>query len=112
MSRWTEEQVALLNDSVAKSSTAREGFEKVSQQLGKSVGTVQQKYYSMQRQARGVSRPAPAPRSKPVADSTVSGVLAELPMADLAKLALQVKNEIDSRQKALAEASSLFHSGE
>ena len=53
--RWSEEQVKLLLDTVKGSATAKEAFEAVAKQLGKSTGTVQQKYYNLQKKAGGGS---------------------------------------------------------
>lgn len=47
--RWTEDQVKLLLDTVKTSDTNSRAFETVGRELGKSAGTVQQKYYSLQR---------------------------------------------------------------
>ena len=66
--RWTEEQVSLLLETVTSSRTAKEAFETVAKQLGKSTGTVQQKYYNLQKKTGASSgrrrgRPAGAPKA-------------------------------------------------
>lgn len=47
--RWTDAQVRLLLKTVKSSPTAKEAFAVVAEQLGKTPGTVQQKYYAVKR---------------------------------------------------------------
>jgi hypothetical protein len=47
--RWSAQEIAYLKETVANSATAKEAFEVVGAKLGKSAGTVQQKWYAMQR---------------------------------------------------------------
>lgn len=55
-SRWTDAEVQALRDAVAKAPTAKAAFDQVAKKIGKSPGTVQQKWYSMQRAAgKGVA---------------------------------------------------------
>lgn len=121
--RWTEQQVKLLRETVASSPTAREAFQKVAQELGKSPGTVQQKWYAMQRAAGKGRGRGPSPRKASAArhratsggrpgrsGSANAGVgdLRALPIDDLIELARDVKAEIDRRRRELDEASKLF----
>lgn len=120
--RWTDEQVRLLMDTVRRSSTAKEAFEAVARQLGKSTGTVQQKYYNLQRKAGGGGSGSRRGR-RPAAGggtSTASagagrrsgaaseGDLRALSVDDLVNLASRVKTEVDRRRKELDAASALF----
>jgi len=50
--RWTEDQVATMNECVKSARTAKEGFAIAAEKLGKSPGTVQMKYYSLLRAAK------------------------------------------------------------
>ncbi|MEO6867886.1 MAG: hypothetical protein ABI200_07685 [Gaiellales bacterium] len=110
--RWTEEQVALLLDTVKASPTAKEGFEAVAKQLGKSAGTVQQKYYNLQRQGGGG---APRRRGRPRSQGTGTRIggaslptatqLRALDVDDLVGLATLVKGEIDRRRTELDAAA-------
>src|SRR4051812_853549 len=51
--RWTDQEIKVLLDAVASSPTAKAGFENASKVLGKTVGTVQQKYYALKRKENG-----------------------------------------------------------
>lgn len=118
--RWTEEQVRLLLDTVTASSTAKEAFETVAKQLGKSAGTVQQKYYNLQKQAGGNAprrRGRPAGRSasaRPATSATRTGAMPDaatlrgLTVDELVGLATRVKAEVDRRRRELDAASKLF----
>lgn len=121
--RWTEEQVSLLLETVTSSRTAKEAFEAVAKQLGKSTGTVQQKYYNLQKQAGGGSgrrrgRPAGSTRAAATASSARSPRQANsLPTAtdlraltvdELVSLATRVKGEVDRRKQELDAASKLL----
>lgn len=119
--RWTEEQVAMLLDTVKGSDTAKEAFEQVAGQLGKSVGTVQQKYYNLQRKASGgSSRRGAGTRRRASSDSAAASPrrsaggslsaseLRDLSIDDLVSLASRVKNEVDRRRQELEAATALF----
>jgi hypothetical protein len=117
--RWSDEQVQLLMDAVKSARTAREGFEQAAKQLGKNVGTVQQKYYNTQKQLSGGVRrggrraaAAAAPVARRVAGAT-SGLpsatdLRSIPVDDLVALAQRVKAEVERRKQELGAASQLF----
>lgn len=116
--RWTESQVQLLRDTVQASATASEAFRKVAHELGKSPGTVQQKWYALQRAAgtgrSRVSQPLRKSsqqrhRATPAAPHRAATQdLRALPVDDLIALAREVKAEIERRRKELDEASKLF----
>lgn len=119
--RWTDEQVKLLLDSVKASRTAKEGFEQAAKQLGKNVGTVQQKYYNLQKQVsggavrrRGSARRAGAAATTPRAASGRAATLPSaadlrvIPVDDLVALAQRVKGEVDRRRQELGAAAQLF----
>lgn len=123
--RWTEDQVGLLMEAVKGSSTAKEAFESVARQLGKSTGTVQQKYYNLQKKAGGGTsrrgrRPAAGARSAPRAaapstsarggGSGLPGVsdLRGLTVDELVGLATRVKAEVDRRRSELDAAAKLL----
>jgi len=126
--RWTEEQIRLLNDTVKCSATAKAGFEAVAKQLGKSAGTVQQKYYNLQKQAGGgtkrrgrkPARPAGSANSGATAarqarvaatsGATIPTVaeLRAITVDELVGLATRVKAEVDRRRKELEAASKLL----
>ena len=123
--RWSEEQVSLLMDTVAANPTAKEAFEKVAAQLGKSAGTVAQKYYNLQKASNGAGRsPGRPPRSGArsgagAVRSAATGnaraarsgglptpsELRTLTVDDLTGLAMRVKGEIDRRRSELDAAS-------
>jgi len=121
--RWTEEQVSLLLETVTSSRTAKEAFETVAKQLGKSTGTVQQKYYNLQKKtgapsSRRRGRPAGSAKSTP---SSVShraprqgaslpnaNELRGLTVDELVSLATRVKAEVDRRRQELDAASKLL----
>ena len=64
--RWSKAQITTLNSCVKNARTAQEGFRSAAEKLGKSPGTVQAKYYAMQR-AKTKPKTAAAPREeKPV----------------------------------------------
>lgn len=127
--RWTEEQVSLLLDTVRGSSTAKEAFETVARQLGKSTGTVQQKYYNLQKQRSGGTTRRRAGRAGTGAGSagatrtqarasaargTSGGALPSgsdlrtLTVDELVSLATRVKGEVDRRRQELDAASKLL----
>lgn len=118
--RWTEDQVSLLLDTVKGSATAKEAFETVARQLGKSTGTVQQKYYNLQkatggstgtrrrgRPAGSTNRSTAAPRASG-GGATSTAALRAMTVDELVTLARNVKGEIDRRQSELAAASRLL----
>lgn len=125
--RWTEEQVTLLLDTVKGSSTAKDAFETVARKLGKSTGTVQQKYYNLQKQRSGApTRPrtkagaAAGPRGRgssartttgtrgPAGDLPSAGDLRALTVDELVTLATRVRGEVDRRRQELDAASKLL----
>ena len=121
--RWSEEHVALLLETVAANPTAKEAFEKVAGQLGKSAGTVAQKYYNLQKAAGGGATRKPGrPAGSGSAGSgasraTTARATGTLPTAaqlrtlqvdDLVGLATRVKGEIDRRRQELDAASRLL----
>ncbi len=121
--RWTEEQVALLLDTVVSSPTAKEAFEVVARQIGKSAGTVAQKYYNLQKasgspagakRASSGGRPAGRGPARSAGRPASAGARGGLPNAtelrvltvdDLTGLAMRVKTEIDRRRSELDAAS-------
>lgn len=123
--RWTEDQVALLLDTVKGSATAKEAFETVAKQLGKSAGTVQQKYYNLQKQngagatprrrgrpAGSTNRPARATGGA-TSRATAGGVptaagLRDLSVDDLVRLTQLVKDEVARRSAELDRAKALL----
>jgi hypothetical protein len=119
--RWTEAQVKVLRDAVQASPTAKAGFERAAAELGKSVGTVSQKYYALQRSAgktgrRVTTRAASARTAGAARVSKVRTAVADATPADLARmttdevarLAEMVRGEIDRRQAELSRLSKLF----
>ncbi len=119
--RWTEAQVRLLLETVDSSGTAKEAFEVVARELGKSAGTVAQKYYNLQKASSGGSTGAKRGRPKgstsakraTAASASTSGS-AKLPTAtqlrdvtvdELTSLAERVRGEIDRRRSELEAAS-------
>ncbi|MCW2924019.1 MAG: hypothetical protein JWM98_1423 [Thermoleophilia bacterium] len=125
--RWTEEQVSLLMEAVKGSTTAKEAFETVAKQLGKSTGTVQQKYYNLQKKAgggtgrrgrrsasgaRSASAAAPAPSSRGRATGGLPGAtdLRTITVDELVSLATRVKAEVDRRKSELDAAAKLLSS--
>ena len=115
--RWTESQVQTLMNAVNAADTAKAGFAVAAGELGKSVGTVQQKYYALQRAAGGGRKgrnksAASGSRSGP-ARATTSGLpgpaqLRVLTVDQLTALAQQVKTEVDRRRVELDRAAKLF----
>lgn len=126
--RWTEEQVKLLLDTVGATETAKEAFEKVARELGKSTGTVAQKYYNLQKGGGGSGGDGGARRGRPrgAAASTRQGgggstgtrrsgsgggslpsaaQLRDITVDDLTGLAGRVKAEIDRRRTELDAAA-------
>lgn len=118
--RWTDEQVSILMDAVKGAGTAKEGFEQAAKQLGKNVGTVQQKYYNLQKKLTGGGRrrAAGAPRTTTATASTARAPRgAALPTAtelraitidELVGLAQRVKAEVDRRKQEIDAAEKLF----
>lgn len=126
--RWTERQVATLLKAVEASATAKAGFEVAASELGKSVGTVQQKYYALQRKARNDGevvaprrrgRPAGSARRATVTPTTVPARVAPsrngsadelrtLTIDELTSLAHRVKAEVERRRSELDAAARLF----
>lgn len=118
--RWTEEQVKLLMDTVQSSSTAKEAFQAVAAKLGKSAGTVQQKYYNLQKQAggaatgrrrgrpRGSASTSAAATRRSTGGGTSDADLRQLSVDDLVGLAVRVRAEVDRRRQELDAASKLL----
>jgi hypothetical protein len=104
---------------VKDSATAKQAFETVARELGKSAGTVQQKYYNLQKATGGGApkkrgRPAgstnrattAAPRAAASTPSVTA--LKTMTVDELVTLATNVKGEIDRRSAELAAASKLL----
>lgn len=123
--RWTEDQVQILMDAVKRSPTAKAGFERASQELGKTVGTVQQKYYALQRKAGGgrgtrTSGASSRVRSTGTRGASTRGAgsrgagpitrdyLAALTADDLVAVADLVRDEVHRRQQELQRAADMF----
>lgn len=110
--RWTEEQVRLLMETVDVSSTAKEAFELVARELGKSTGTVAQKYYNIQK-ANGGGRGARRGRSKSgaaggAARLTSAADLRLLSVDELVTLTNRVRDEVERRRDELDAASKML----
>jgi len=114
--RWTEEQVKILNDTVKKAATAKEGIEIAAAMLGKSTGTVQQKYYALRRAAgKGKSRkrraaPTPATAPRPVraevaphasTRTLASTAFSSMSNVQLTQLVQEATTELVSRMRTL-----------
>jgi hypothetical protein len=122
--RWTEDQVSLLLTTVKGSATAKQAFETVAKELGKSTGTVQQKYYNLQKATTGggtrrPGRPAGSTNAARAAAGTSSsrassnGVpsatdLRGLSVDDLVRLTQLVKAEVERRSSELDRAKALL----
>lgn len=119
--RWTDEQVRILLDTVHASDTAKEAFEALAVELDKSVGTISQKYYNLQKAAgvassgRGrprAARSSNAPRSKPngVSESVIPtpAQLRRVTVDELVGLATHVRTEVDRRRRELDKAERLI----
>jgi len=103
-------------EAVKASPTAKAGFERAARELGKSVGTVAQKYYLLQRTAGTTrtrvtkraagARSAGAARAGKARDAvagTTPTELAVLTTEELARLAGMLRKEIDRRQGELMQ---------
>jgi hypothetical protein len=101
--RWTEDQIQLLREEVAKGPTAQAAFERVAKKLGKSKGTVQQKYYAMKK-ASGTPTARQARAAKVPAGGYSRGQLARLEPADLVKLIETAKQVLEAKEADLAKA--------
>jgi hypothetical protein len=122
--RWTDAQVKQLMETVAASPTAKHAFEQVAKDLGKSVGTVQQKYYNVQKKSgaptkRRRGRPVgstnqrtatPAPRVATASTTSIlsAAELRTISIDELVSLASRVRAEVDRRRRELDQATKLF----
>lgn len=120
--RWTDADVKLLMETVSASATAKQAFETVAKSLGKSVGTVQQKYYNLQKKSGAPKRRGRKPGSTNSAATATrratSGGAAGGPYSatavraltidELVSLASRVKDEVDRRKRELDAATALF----
>ncbi len=113
--RWSEGDVQLLRNEVEKGPSAKAAFERVAKKLGKTTGTVSQKYYNLKkssgaptaRQARGAKVPA---------GGYSRGQLSRLDPADLVKLIATARAVLDAKkgnlkkaeEQALAEVKAKF----
>lgn len=117
--RWTEEQVAILMDAVKAAASAKEGFERAAKELGKNVGTVQQKYYNLQKQLRGdtgrrgstgrgaAASGGSAPRRPELMSAAA---LRMITIDELGELAHRVREEIERRKQELDVAEQKLRS--
>lgn len=118
--RWTDQQVRLLLETVATSQTAKDAFEKVAGELNKSAGTVAQKYYNLQKATGAASKSGrgrpkgSASASKSTASASAGRASSATPSAaqlrdvtvdELTSLATRVRAEIDRRREELEAAS-------
>ena len=87
----------------ASSATAQEAFKAVAKKLGKSPGTVQQKYYAMKK-ASGTPTARQSKAAKVPAGGYSRGQLARLTLAGLVKLIDTAKQVLDAKQADLEKA--------
>jgi len=115
--RWTEAQVQTLIDAVNASETAKAGFAVAAGELGKSVGTVQQKYYALKRATGGGRKGSHGRASQGAGGSSAARMytatpseaqLRALTVDQLTALAQHVKSEVDRRRIELDRAAQLF----
>lgn len=105
---WTDDQVKVLREAVKSEATMSAAFEKTAKELGKSKGTVQQKWYKLNGGAKvkRVSRPS---ASAAGAKARRNGIdVAALSSDELVQLAQSVQAEVKRRQDELSAAAGLF----
>lgn len=121
--RWTEEEVHDLMQAVKAHKKQKDAFQEISDKTGRSVGTIQQKYYLLKKKGSGAKRGRPkgnaskALRNAPVASksnksapSVSPAYLSGLNSDELVNIAKLVKAEVDRRRKDLDTAVALFKS--
>lgn len=110
--RWTPEQVDALMTAVREEKTAQAAFERVASELGKSKGTVQQKYYAVKKKTTPArKRAASVKASAPLAPRAVSNGhsnLADMSMGEFAALAEAVHAEAQRRRADIERVAGLF----
>ena len=109
LNRWTDAEVAALKAAVKVAPSKRAAFQKVAEKTGRSVGTVQQKWYGMNQTSKavkghrgrvGVSKPLTGRSGQPTID------VRSLDTDALVLLAAAVSGEVQRRQSELAKALS------
>ena len=100
--RWTDEQVELLRKAVASAPSAKAAFDQVAKQLGKSPGTVQQKWYAMQRAGGSAVRRASAVTTS-YTSAYSKGALARLDPGELAKLIENAREVLATKKSQIAD---------
>lgn len=106
--RWTPEDIAKLEAAVKTAKSRSEAFQSVAAELGKSAGTVQQKWYQLQRKKSKRAARSVAVRRGSVPARQASGKYAQMSSSELLVIAREVRAEIDRRQSELAEAKHIF----
>lgn len=104
--RWTDKDIQLLNDTVAKTATKTEAFGMVAEKTGRSPGTVAQKYHNMRR-AEGGGRPAragsrSAGRTGGSSTRHSRGALGTLTTEELVKLIENAREVLQERKASIA----------
>ena len=116
MNRWTETDIEMLRQAVASAPSARKAFEQVAAETGRSVGTIQQKWYALKRKSDskpatgrvGASTPSRG-RSRSMNPSSVD--VRSMDTSSLVAAVAEMHEELRRRQSELAaamSASSIF----
>lgn len=108
--RWSDTDIEMLMKAVESAASNRKAFEQVAAETGRSVGTVQQKFYSLQRKKGVTGRvvASPSQRGRTVKPAASRMDVSSLSTDELVGLASEVQSEMARRQKALAEAMGAF----
>ena len=91
----------MLYDAVERAPKAKDAFEQVAGELGKTVGTVSQKYYNMERKKAEGSNRKPSKAGAQI--DTSKSNLKRLETNDLVKLIASAKEVLKDRKEALAQ---------
>lgn len=113
MPRWSEADLKLLGDAVKAEPTRKAAIEQVAKATGRSVGTVSQKFYSMERKRKETKKAAPVPAAAATKPATASNgnpysTLQKMPVEELVKLQAALKAEVGRRRSELAKIEKAF----
>lgn len=103
--RWTESEVEMLMTAIKTSPSNLKAFEAVAAETGRSVGTIQQKYYGLKKKnmAAGGSVPNPV-RGRSNASSALPGGVSSMDTDTLVALVTEAHAELRNRQEKLTAA--------
>lgn len=98
--KWTEEQIERLHQLVSESKTKKQAYRTLSEEIGKSVGTISQKHYNLTRKN---SKNTQKPSIKNSSKNSKRNNLSKMSVIELSILIKDAKSELANRAKTIEQ---------